>query len=124
MDGFFVAKLKKLSNKITKTFNETEETEEVDTNVSDSNDEKKGKKKEERMLRKLKKKEASDLLAVTKGGVQAQKKKKVSKSREIKLTEKGEHGNINMKKICLKSNHPQRKNLKSTNSMAILESEI
>ena len=95
MDGFFVAKLKKLSNKITKTFNETEETEEVDTNISDSQDEKKSKKKEERMLRKLKKKEASDLLAVTKGGVQAQKKKKVVKTKELKLTEEGENGNIN-----------------------------
>ena len=86
MDGFFVAKFKKLSNKIPKTFNETEEDPEEESSNVDAKTEKMNKKKEDRKERKLKKKEAAELLAVTKGGVQVQKKKK-QKLNEVNGTE-------------------------------------
>ena len=59
--------------------------EEESSNV-DAKTEKMNKKKEDTKERKLKKKEAAELLAVTKGGVQVQKKKK-QKLNEVNGTE-------------------------------------
>ena len=91
MDGFFVAKLKKLSNKILKTFNETEEqNENIEKHPDDIIEQKKNKTKEQRRLRKLKKKEASQMLSNTKGDVQVQKKKKHDESKESLLAKNPE----------------------------------